>query len=49
MRIVEITCIKLSLSLSLSLSLVLHRLDSHEEPIMIMTIFVLPMWWILYL
>jgi hypothetical protein len=29
------------------LSFMLHRLESHELAIMIMTIFVLPMWWIL--
>jgi hypothetical protein len=34
MAIVEVTCIKHSL--------VLHRLESHELPIMIVTIFVLP-------
>jgi hypothetical protein len=39
MRIVEVTCIKLSL--------VLHRLESHKLSIIIVTIFVLPMWWIL--
>jgi hypothetical protein len=38
---VEVTCIKLSL--------VLHRLESHDLSIMIVTIFVLPMWWILCL
>jgi hypothetical protein len=34
---------------TLSLSLVLHRLESHELPIMIVLIFVLPLWWILCL
>jgi hypothetical protein len=36
---VEVTCIKLSV--------VLHRLESLEMAIMIVTIFVLPLWWIL--
>jgi hypothetical protein len=36
--IVEVTCIKLSL--------VLQCLESHEPPIIIVTIFVLPLWWI---
>jgi hypothetical protein len=39
MGTVEVTCIKLSL--------VLHRLESHELPIMIVIIFLLPIWWIL--
>jgi hypothetical protein len=34
---------------TISLSLVLHRLESHEMPIMIVTICVLLMWWILCL
>jgi hypothetical protein len=41
MGIVEVTCIKISI--------VIHRLESHELPIMIVAIFVLPMWWILCL
>jgi hypothetical protein len=39
--VVEVTFIKLSL--------VLHILESHVLAIMIVTIFVLPLWWILYL
>jgi hypothetical protein len=39
--VVEVTYIKLSL--------VLHRLELHEPPIMVVTIFILPMWWILCL
>jgi hypothetical protein len=39
--VVEVTCIKLSL--------MLNRLESHDLRIMIVTIFVLTMWWILCL
>jgi hypothetical protein len=38
---VDVICIKLSL--------MLHRLESHELPIIIVTIFLLPLWWILCL
>jgi hypothetical protein len=41
MGIVEVTCIKISI--------MIHRLESHELPIMIVAIFVLPMWCILCL
>jgi hypothetical protein len=41
MGIVEVTCIKLSL--------VVQSLESHELPIMIVTTFVLLMWWMLCL
>jgi hypothetical protein len=37
-EIVKVTCI--------ILSLVLHKLESHQLPIMIVTIFMLPLWWI---